>query len=217
MAFGCSDDDSSNGGSGGDGGMGGEGGMGGMGGEGGAGGGEGGTGGMPPLDACSALDGQQTATYEATCTVMGAIPAMVQVTLYAANGGEEFAQEAEGDLTTCAELFIPDSTFGLIGSLNPELVSATATVGVEGATPETVDHEVPGTPKALDQTEVFDEVTTTLTVGAEATVDVAPAAAELVIAVPGLGEIVFVPGEGDCGPLELLDGEESISFDTVLN
>lgn len=209
MAMGCGNDDNGTGGTGGTGGtagMGGEGGEGGMGGEGGT------------VTLCPALDDQQEAIYTVTCNFED-LGQMVEFTarVFGTNGGVDLVAGMAGDVTTCAELELPQELFDLASAAGATLEQAEATLDVSNGEPATIAHEVPDLPITLQLITAFDEVTTSVTAEAVGEVVVTPSTGTFVVDVPSIPLTLPVEvGVEPCSDYILDPGSTPLTFPVII-
>ncbi len=203
MAFGCGDSSDGEAGTGGDGG-GGAGGAGGDGG-GGAGGGNG---------------EEQVALYDVACTLniegLGEFDVALTADLIGSAAGDLVVGEAT-EVTTKAEVSLPEDLLAIIGNFNPEITSGAALLGVSNATPTEIEHEIPT--GAVESPIETDTVTTDVVADAAGDVVIEPTSTEIGIFVPfgaeGLSLNLVIPGDECPDGFVLQEGSDPITFEAT--
>lgn len=201
MAFGCGDSSDGEGG----GGSGGDGGAGGVGGDGGAGGGNG---------------EEQVALYDVACTLniegLGEFDVALTANLYGSADGDLVVGEAT-EVTTRAEVALPEDLLAIIGNFNPEITSGAALLGVTNATPTEIEHEIPA--GAVESPINTDTVTTDVVADAAGDVVIEPNETEIGIFVPfgaeGLTLDLVIPGDECPDGFVLQEGSDPITFEAT--
>jgi hypothetical protein len=163
------------------------------------------------------------AEYTFTCLLARLpIPLPVSIALYAEDPG--FTEGTTTTLTSQLSYSVAPSVIGLLPDLAPDsrIASVDTTVGVAGGTPTSILYDATEAPNILpfppvgefDSTEVMTDITpdsgaTEIVLSVEAFSAVVNGLPESLV--PG-GQIELTAGEGDCGPLEPVEGSGPLTF-----